>query len=388
MWRFIYLKALARGLWVILDPKRQMMRETKLMVMVMVTILTLALLFSCTSPSSEYSEKPTLDNKPKHHTLNGYQNDPFVKSAAPKGVFFYIRRAWDSLFVPNIPEGHTLSTRESIQRLNSIKTDSITWLGHASFLIKTADKTILTDPFLSKYASPVSWAGPKRFVALPIPINQLPSIDIVIVSHNHYDHLDDETVRNLKNKENIHVVVPLGLKPFFTERGYTKVTQLDWGQSVSVKGIAFTAQPSVHDSARSISDLDKTLWASWVIESAQNRILFIGDTGYSQTIFNDIGTKYTSFDYAILPIGAYEPRELLWMSHTTPEEAVSIGIDVRAKTLIASHWGTINSLSDEPLFEPPIRFKKFGSDSGFSNKNMWIMKIGETRELLPTKILY
>jgi L-ascorbate metabolism protein UlaG (beta-lactamase superfamily) len=145
-----------------------------------------------------------------------------------------------------------------------------------------------------------------------------------------------------------------------------------------------TAERAVHDSARSISDHNETLWASWVINSAQKRMMFICDTGYSDTIFNDLGDKYGSFDYAILPIGAYEPRELMWMSHTTPEEAISIGIDVRAKTLIASHWGTVSSLSDEPMFSPPIRFKKSGADRGLSNKDLWTMKVGETRPLLPT----
>ncbi|MEN8167898.1 MAG: MBL fold metallo-hydrolase, partial [Pseudomonadota bacterium] len=107
----------------------------------------------------------------------------------------------------------------------------------------------------------------------------------------------------------------------------------------------------------------------------------IGDTGYSETIFNSIGEEYGSFDYAILPIGAYEPRELMWMSHITPEEAVAIGKEVHAKTLIASHWGTVSSLSDEPPWEPPKRFKKAGFANGFSNKTLWVMKVGETRPL-------
>lgn len=348
-------------------------------------ILVLVILVACSSNSSEYSKDISLDNKPEHHTISGYQNHPFVETAAPKGIFFYMRRAWDSLFVPAIPDGHQLTELESIQLLNSIDTDRVTWLGHASFLIKTSGVTILTDPFLSKFASPVSWAGPKRFVDLPIPINKLPPINIVLVSHNHYDHLDDKTVRQLEKKNDIHVVVPLGLKPFFTERGYSEVTELDWGQSVSIEGVEITAEPSVHDSARSTSDRNKTLWASWVIESLENRILFIGDTAYSDTIFNLIGDKYGSFDFAILPIGAYEPRRLLWMSHTTPEEAVSIGKDVRAKTLIASHWGTLSSLSDEPMLEPPVRFKRAGSDSGFSDNDLWIMKVGETRPITSTK---
>jgi L-ascorbate metabolism protein UlaG (beta-lactamase superfamily) len=342
-------------------------------------VFVLFILMGCTSVMPENSEGKSLDNKPKHHTATGYQNHPFVESASSKGLLFYIRRVWDSLVLPDIPDEHVMPQLASIQLLNSIEGDRITWLGHASFVIKIAEASILTDPFLSIYASPVSWVGPKRFVDLPIPINTLPAIDIVIVSHNHYDHLDDETVRSLKNKDNVHVVVPLGLKPFFTERGYNKVTELDWGQSVSIDGIQLTAEPAVHDSARSAFDVDKTLWASWVIESPQQRILFIGDTAYSDTLFTDMGSKYGAFDYAILPIGAYEPRTLLWMSHTTPEEAVFIGNDVLAKVLIASHWGTISSLSDEPMFEPPVRFKKSGNDNGFQDENLWVMKIGETR---------
>ena len=348
-------------------------------------ILVLAILVACSSNSSEYSTKISSDNKLQHHTSKGYQNHPFVETAAPKGIFFYMRRAWGSLFFPDVPDGHELTELASLQLLNSISSDRVTWLGHASFLITTSGVTILTDPFLSKHASPVSWAGPRRIVNLPIPISKLPSIDIVIISHNHYDHLDDKTVSELKNKNEINVVVPLGLKSFFTERGYSKVTELDWGQSISVAGIDITAEPIVHDSARSTLDHNETLWASWVIESLQKRILFIGDTGYSKTIFNYIGDKYDSFDFAILPIGAYEPRELLWMSHVTPEEAVSIGIDVRAKTLISSHWGTISSLSDEPMFEPPGRFKKAGHDGGFSDEDLWIMKVGETRAIARTQ---
>jgi N-acyl-phosphatidylethanolamine-hydrolysing phospholipase D len=344
------------------------------------------LLFSCTTTSSEPKPIKPLSASPKHHTPKGYQNHPFIETAAPKGPFFYMRRAWDSLFVPDIPENHQLNELDSMQLLNNIDSDRITWLGHASFLIKTSDVTILTDPFLSKYASPISWAGPKRFVNIPIPINKLPAIDIIIVSHNHYDHLDDQTVRELTNKKNIQVVVPSGLKPFFIERGYNLVTELDWGQSVSIDGVNITAEPSVHDSARSTTDHNQTLWASWVIESPEQRLLFVGDTGYSNTIFKRIGDKYDSFDFAILPIGAYEPRELLWMSHTTPEEAVMIGKDLGATTLVASHWGTISSLSDEPAFEPPVRFKKAGYGNGFSDQTLWVMKIGETKPLTHNKL--
>ena len=142
-------------------------------------------------------------------------------------------------------------------------------------------RSILTDPFLTEFASPVSWAGPRRFVKPGITLENLPQINIVVVSHSHYDHLDDETISSLKNKEKIHVVVPLGLKSFFVERGYEKVTELDWGESVAIEHIKITSHPAVHDSARSTSEHNKTLWSSWVIESPEKRFLFVGDSGYS-----------------------------------------------------------------------------------------------------------
>ena len=348
----------------------------------MYAITALAASFACATISSQSNGQAVVESKPKHHTSTGFQNHPFVETAAPKGVLFYIRRFWGSVFTPDIPNGHVLSEEESLVLLNSIEGDRITWLGHASFLLKTSEVTILTDPFLTEFASPVSWAGPRRFVDPGVPLAKLPQIDIIVVSHNHYDHLDDETVSSLKNKEQIHVVVPLGLKTFFTERGYNNVTELDWGESVTIDSVELTSLPAVHDSARSTDDHNETLWATWAIDSPTNRIIFIGDTGFSNTIYNDIGEKFGSFDYAILPIGAYEPRKLMWMSHVTPEEAVSIGIDVRANTLIASHWGTVSSLSDEPPFEPPKRFKKAGKDNGFSEQELWVMKVGETRSLL------
>ena len=339
-------------------------------------------LISCGSISSQSSGLAAMENKPMHHTETGFQNQPFVETAAAKGFLFYVRRFWGSVFTPDIPDGHALSTAESILLLNSIEGDKISWLGHASFLLNISEVIILTDPFLTEFASPVSWAGPRRYVEPGITIENLPQRDVVLVSHSHYDHLDDETVRSLENKEKIHVVVPLGLKYFFVERGYEMVTELDWGESVTIERIKITSHPAVHDSARSTDDHNKTLWSSWAIESPEKNVFFAGDTGYSKSVYSSIGEKYGSFDYAIVPIGAYEPRKLMWMSHVTPEEAVSIGSDLRANTLIASHWGTVSSLSDEPPFEPPTRFKKSGADNGFYERDLWIMKVGETRSLL------
>jgi L-ascorbate metabolism protein UlaG (beta-lactamase superfamily) len=349
------------------------------LILSIILIITYALFFS------ENGGELSMRNESDHHTSKGFQNYPYVETDAPKGAFFYLRRVWSSIFLPDVPGNHVVSEAEAIRHFNSLDNNKIIWLGHASFIIEISGKTILTDPFLSEYASPVSWAGPRRFVPPGISIENLPSINIIIVSHNHFDHLDDKTIRGIKEKEKIHIIVPLGLKDFFLERGYTMISELDWKESISFDDLEITALPSVHNSGRSTDDKNQTLWAAWTINSMAGNILFVGDTGYSETIFKNISHQWGQFDYAILPIGAYEPREVMWMSHITPEEAVTIGKEVMANILIASHWGTIN-LSDEPPFEPPQRFKEAGEKNGFLEESLWIMKIGETRELIKVKI--
>lgn len=348
-----------------------------------IKIVVIVALSGCSYQFVHDTAYHAMDIKPDHHTEKGFRNHPYVETAASKGIAFYLRRVWGSIFRPIVPEGHALSEAESIRLLNAIRGDRISWLGHATFLIKLNGKTILTDPFLSEFASPISWAGPRRYVHPGISLENLPPIDMLIISHSHYDHLDDKTISGLKNKEGMHVFVPLGLGSFFVERGYKNVSELDWWDTVSLEGIKLTALPAVHDSARSLHDQDQSLWASWAIESDTCRILFVGDSGYSDAVYSHIGKSFKPFDFAILPIGAYEPRELMWMSHVTPEEAIAIGIDVQAKTLIGSHWGTISSLSDEPPFEPPIRFRKSALANGFSEDAIWVMQVGETKAILP-----
>ena len=354
-------------------------------IIIIVAFVTSFLSVACVNGSGQDSNmlKVTAET-PKHHTPDGFQNYPVIQTTAPKGMFFIMRRLWASIFLPDIPDGHALPQTEALKLLKESQGASVTWLGQASFIIKISGKTILTDPFLTEFASPLSWAGPRRYVPPGIPLKKLPSIDIVIVSHNHYDHLDDETIKALPNKDTIQVIVPLGLKAFFLERGFLNVTELDWSEQISIDNLTFIALPAVHDSGRSTSDHNKTLWASWVIMSPKEKVYFIGDTGYSDTIFKQIGNQYGPFDYAIIPIGAYEPRKLMWMSHITPEEAVTVGKEVRANTLIASHWGTIN-LSDEPQWEPPNRFRKAGLDNGFIEESLMVMKIGETQPILLLK---
>jgi L-ascorbate metabolism protein UlaG (beta-lactamase superfamily) len=257
--------------------------------------------------------------------------------------------------------------------------DSITWLGHASFLVRLAGKTIITDPYLTDYASPFVGNGPKRFVPAAVAIEKLPPIDALVLSHNHYDHLDTRSIDILAGKEHMTVIVPLGLGRYFSARGYADVREVDWHDRVDIGGVTVTALPAIHFSRRTLFDRNKTLWMGALIESNKNRVFFSGDTAYGP-VFKEVGDRYGPIDYGIIGIGAYLPRKIMQASHTTPEEAVMLARDIEAKTLIGMHWGTV-VLTDEPAFEPPVRFEAAARTAGYAPEQTWIMKIGETRPL-------
>ncbi|MCF6257993.1 MAG: MBL fold metallo-hydrolase [Gammaproteobacteria bacterium] len=346
-----------------------------------VIIFIIMLVAGCSSFSSTGT---WAEEKPKHHTQNGFRNYPVIPDPPPVGAAFYLRRVLGSFFLPDVPDDHYLSEKDAISQFQQLNgRNSITWLGHATFLIRINGMTILTDPFLTEFASPLWEFGPRRYVQPGISLDNLPPVDMVIVSHNHLDHLDAETVESLQGKERIHVFVPLGLKPFFKDRGYINVEELDWDESYSYSGIEFTALPAVHFSGRGLNDKNKTLWCSWSISSQSGKVFFSGDTSYSPTIFKTIGKEYGPYDLAIVSIGAYKTRKHGPASHLTPEEAVKVAMDTKSNLAVTMHWGTIE-LSDEPPWEPPVRFKKAAQNNGIASDQTWVMKIGETR-LMPSK---
>ncbi len=335
-----------------------------------------ALLSRCISPSIPKWK----ENKPKHHTTEGFRNYPIVPEPPALGIGFYIRRIKASFNLPAVPESHYLSEKDALARLRNLKNkNTITWIGQSTLLIKIDSKVIITDPFFSECASPLP-VGPLRFVAPGISPENLPSIDIMLISHNHYDHLDAQFIESIPDKAAIRVFAPLGLKTFFTERGYKHVHELDWYETFSVHNFQLTALPAVHYSGRGIGDKNKTLWCSWALSTPHRRYYFIGDSAYSSTLFKEIGKKFNSFDLAMVTIGTYGNRKYGVNNHTTPEEAVKIGKELKAETLLGIHWGTIE-LSDENPWEPPVRFKKAALKAGFVPQNIWLMKIGETRSI-------
>jgi len=283
---------------------------------------------------------------------------------------------------PIVPDGHVLPLDEALKGVETHRSagvESVTWLGHAAFLMRIGGKTVLIDPFLSDYASPVHGVGPRRFTPPGLPVEHLPPIDVLIVSHNHYDHLDARTIQALPDKGRIQVIVPLGLRRFFKARGFTHVTEMAWHDRTRIDGLNVTCVPAIHRSARTLIDRNRTLWAGFILEDRKSRIYFGGDTGYG-AVFQETGERYGPFDLALIGIGCYAPRAAMHMNHADPEEAVQIAVDLKARHVMAMHWGTI-IMTEEPPFEPPRRFRIAAAGAGFSPEQAWLMRVGETRAL-------
>jgi N-acyl-phosphatidylethanolamine-hydrolysing phospholipase D len=261
--------------------------------------------------------------------------------------------------------------------LHSVPT--VTWIGHATLLVQLEHVTFLTDPTWSNRPSPIPLIGPGRFVAPGLEIEDLPPIDFVVISHNHYDHLDLPTLRTLAKRDPETVFfVPLGNGDLLRRQGLEHVEELDWGQTAAYKGATIHCLPSQHWSKRSLTDDHKALWSSWAVTGADRRFFFAGDTGYFPGL-KAIGERLGPFDLVAVPIGAYEPRAMMRESHMNPEEAMTAAQDLGASRAVAVHFGTFD-LSDEPLAEPPQRFKTAAGNAGLGVDNAWVLDIGETRE--------
>ncbi|MGB6085479.1 MBL fold metallo-hydrolase [Parvibaculum sp.] len=334
----------------------------------------------------EDSEAEPMAGKPWHHLPDGTFRNPKGCPSRGQGRMrhagpFFLEMLKMGTRKVEIPEGHVVPRAQAVRDLAAHTEkgeDFLTWLGHASFLIRIGGLTVLTDPYLTTYAGPAG-LGPRRFVKSGVPISALPRIDVLAISHNHYDHLDERALARLPGKSHMTVVVPLRLGSFFRERGFPNVIELDWHERHEVRGVSITALPVVHWSRRTGFDTNRTLWAGFAVKSESHHLFFGGDSGYGP-IFREIGEAYGPFDTALLGIGAYEPRVMMKASHATPEEAVQMGLDLKARRVVGMHWGTV-LLTIEPPFEPPERFLKAADEMGYRPEDCWIMRIGETRPL-------
>lgn len=283
----------------------------------------------------------------------------------------------------------------------------VTWLGHASVLVQFQGWNILADPIFSKRCSPVQFMGPQRVRPSPVRIEHLkedlPRIDAVCISHNHYDHLDQQSVVALNDLVQPPVwFVPMGTKEWMTDVGVESVVEMEWGQQATMPGeissscetsdricrpeLVISCLPCQHWCARGIFDRNKMLWASWAFTSnatsgSRGSYFFGGDTGYCGGVFRQIGSALGQVDVAALPIGAYGAKSEEWFhkaSHMNPEQAVQTRSDLNAKHAIAMHWGTFQ-LTAEPLLEPPARLERARKAAGLADDEFVVFQHGETR---------
>jgi N-acyl-phosphatidylethanolamine-hydrolysing phospholipase D len=281
-----------------------------------------------------------------------------------------------STATPYVPQ-YSVPDLEKIKNPDPSKIQ-ITWVGHSTFLIQVAGLNILTDPMWSARASPVQWAGPKRFARPGIALIDLPKIDVVLISHTHYDHLDRATIKNLGVSP--RYVLPTNLGEWFHKLGMRNTTELAWWKSTKAGSLTVTAVPANHWSKRNLWGKSDAGWGGYMIESSSGVIYFAGDTGYHAEHFKEIGKRFPHIDLGLIPIGAYYPREIFGRYHIDPREAVIVHGEVGAKQSIGIHWGTFK-LTQEPLDEPPTLLAHEVASAGLPVDEFSTMKIGETRAL-------
>jgi N-acyl-phosphatidylethanolamine-hydrolysing phospholipase D len=294
---------------------------------------------------------PRTLERPGHHLTRGFRNlDPAYDYTVLGRTVSLLRRTVQRdpdrgpVPVPVANDGAAL-------RANGTQ-PTITWIGHATLLVQLDGVNILTDPIWSDYAG-VFGIGPRRLVPPGVEFEALPPIHAVVVSHDHYDHLDLRTVLRLERAYHPTFFVPLGLGPWLAERGVRHVVELDWWQQHVYRGLTFVATPAQHGSGRSLTDQNLRLWTSWAVLGPRRRFFFAGDTGYTPAMA-EIGRRLGPFDAAAIPIGGYSAFTARHPNHVSPEEGVQLFEDVRGRLLVPMHWGTF-ALNREPYGEPPAR---------------------------------
>ena len=249
------------------------------------------------------------------------------------------------------PKAVQIETSDQWKQLGEQSKNYAVWIGHSTYLLNNGDLTIVTDPVFSKRASPFSWAGPKRLIAPAISLEELPDIDVITVSHNHYDHLDIASLKTLlKLNPKALFLVSKGDMDLLVRSGIKNVTEFLWWENIEVKNTMFTFTPNQHWSARGFRDRNKSLWGGWFMQSSNHTIYHAGDTGYSDD-FKETRSRLGSPDFAMIPIGGYNPPWFMNYHHVNPSESIQIALDLGVSKSFGMHWGTFR-LTDEDILEP------------------------------------
>ncbi|KAJ5266948.1 N-acyl-phosphatidylethanolamine-hydrolyzing phospholipase D [Penicillium angulare] len=394
-------------------------------------VTTTEILYALSVATTSNRPAPEDATQKSHHTASGFRNPwDSWRDVGLSSVFEVMKRRFNG--TGNVPNtsGPTVLVRKP-EFLPSRETAKLraTWLGHAAYYAEfPSGLRVLFDPVLEERCGPYNLLGPKRFTDAPCQPNDIPLIDAVVISHNHYDHLSYHTVTAIAKKHpNCHFFVPLGNKAWFKSCGIEKVTELDWwderditlapttekemsveaaggesSKSGDIKDITarISCLPCQHVSARGPFDRNKTLWCSWALESGGKKLYFAGDTGYRPVsklpegeddhdakhdfpvcpAFKQVGEFRGPFDLGLIPIGAYAPRHIWSPAHGDPHDAVSIFQDTKCKSALGIHWGTW-VLTEEDVLEPPEKLKVALKKFGLPEKGVFdVVDIGESRE--------
>ena len=326
-----------------------------------------------------------------HHAPDGRFRNPWPDSTPP--AFRSILRLMGeqrrgARAFPTPPRGSLPTATPDV--VHPRRTDdgaSATWLGHSTVLLQLGALNVLTDPMFGQRAFPLSWLGPRRVMDPAIAIDALPPVDVVLLSHSHYDHLDRASVKRLARAHpRATWVVPLRLGAYLRGWGVREIVELDWWQEATVGALRVAAIPARHFSARRLNDRNRTLWCGFALEAAGVRVLFAGDTAYHPELAG-VGARYGPCDLAMIPIGAYEPRWFMHVVHVDPDEAVRMYRELVSAhphaplpLMLGIHWGTFR-LTTEPMDEPPRRAAERWRAAGLADERLWIARFGETRAL-------
>ncbi|MFL2491566.1 MAG: MBL fold metallo-hydrolase [Luminiphilus sp.] len=345
----------------------------KLMSRTLLAVLTASLLSACS----------LLGDKPYPVSDHSDGSRFYNRDGSDKGLNDISQFLWQSLWnespwpesLPN-PVASTLPDRVN----DGIRA---TYINHATVLIQVDGLNILTDPIWSERASPVTFAGPKRIRPPGVSISDLPEIDLILISHNHYDHLDTETLKQLRQRQDKAPVIVSGLgnAALLADLGYEKAVELDWNASTVVENSTVHFVECQHRSARGLFDQMRTLWGSFVVETSEGNIYFAGDTGYSPH-FKEQGERFGSFALSILPIGAYEPRWFMKDIHLNPEEAVQAHIDLNSEQSLGMHFGVFQ-LTWEPVDQPVIDLNASLEANRIDAERFWALEPGQARVIAP-----